>query len=127
MAIVQSINSVYEFREAFRLAGRMNNFSYKGLEVLFDYLDNLSEDIGEPIELDVIALCCDYNEDTVDDIIANYSIEIDLDSASDAQDQDEVEEIKREAVKEYLECNTSVCGETADGFVYATFYGNSPC
>ena len=52
MAIVQSINNVYQFREAFRLAGRMDQFSYEGLEVLFDYLDNLSEDTGEPIELD---------------------------------------------------------------------------
>jgi hypothetical protein len=60
MAIVQSINSVHQFREAFRLAGRMDQFSYEGLEVLFDYLDNLSEDIGEPIELDVVALCCNY-------------------------------------------------------------------
>lgn len=121
MAIVQSINNVYQFREAFRLAGRMNNFSYEGLEVLFDYLENLSEDIGEPIKLDVIAFCCDYDENSIDDIIANYNIEVDLDSAIDAQDQDEVEEIKREAVREYLEYNTSVCGKTADGFVYAAF------
>ena len=62
MAIVQSINNVYQFREAFRLAGRMDQFSYEGLEVLFDYLDTLSEDIGEPIELDVVALCCEYYE-----------------------------------------------------------------
>ena len=39
MAIVQSINNVYQFREAFRLAGRSDQFSYEGLEVLFDYLE----------------------------------------------------------------------------------------
>ena len=44
MALVQSINSVHQFREAFRLAGRSDQFSSEGLEVLFDYLDNLSED-----------------------------------------------------------------------------------
>lgn len=113
MAIVQSINSVYQFREAFRLAGRENQFSYGGLEVLFDYLDNLSDDIGEPIELDVIALCCEYYESSIEDIISNYDIDV---SAADG-DEDEIKSI----VEEYLQCNTSVCGEVADGFVYAVF------
>jgi hypothetical protein len=54
MAIVQTVN-IYEFREAFRRMDRQDQFSYEGLEVLFDYLDNLSDDIGEPFEPDVIA------------------------------------------------------------------------
>ena len=65
MAIVQSINNVHQFREAFRLAGRSDQFSYEGLEVLFDYLDNLSEDTGETIELDPVALCCEYYESSI--------------------------------------------------------------
>lgn len=113
MAIVQSINNVYQFREAFRRAERMDNFSYEGLEVLFDYLDNLSEDIGEPIELDVIALCCDYYESSIEELIDNYSIDV-----SDADgDEDEIKTI----VEEYLQDNTSVCGQVSDGFVYAAF------
>lgn len=113
MAIVQSISSVYQFREAFRIAGRMNNFSYEGLEVLFDYLENLSEDMGEPIELDVIALCCGYSESSIEDIISNYSI--------DVSDADGDEEDIKAIVEEYLQDNTSVCGETTGGFVYAVF------
>ena len=113
MAIVQSINNVYQFREAFRLAGRMDQFSYEGLEVLFDYLDNLSEAIGEPIELDVVALCCDYYESSVEELIDNYDIDV-----SDADgDEDEIKTI----VEEYLQDNTSVCGEVSDGFIYAVF------
>ena len=69
MAIVQSINSVYQFQEAFRLAGREDQFSYEGLEVLFDYLENLSEDTGEPIELDVVGLCCEYYESSIEELI----------------------------------------------------------
>lgn len=121
MAIVQTVNSVYQFRDAFRACDRHGNFSYEGMQILFDYLENLSEDIGEPVELDVIALCCEYNESTIDEIISDYNIEVDLDSSIDAQDQEEVEEIKREAVRDYLEYNTSVCGETTDGFVFAVF------
>ena len=113
MAIVQTINSVYQFREAFRLAGRMDQFSYEGLEVLFDYLDELSEDIGEPIELDVVALCCEYCESSIEELIDNYNIDV-----SDADgDEDEIKTI----VEEYLQDNTSVCGQVSGGFVYAAF------
>ena len=115
MAIVQSINNVYQFREAFRLTGRMDQFSYEGLEILFDYLDNLSEDIGESIELDVVALCCEYYESSIEEIVRDYNI----DCTIDGEPMDE-EEIK-ETVREYLEENTSVCGEVSDGFVYAAF------
>ena len=115
MAIVQSINNVYQFREAFRLAGRMDQFSYEGLEVLFDYLENLTEDTGETIELDVVALCCEYYESRIEEIVRDYNI----DCTIDGEPMDE-EEIK-ETVREYLEENTSVCGQVSDGFVYAAF------
>ncbi len=114
MAIVQSINNVHQFREAFRLAGRMDQFSHEGLEVLFDYLDNLSEDIGEPVELDVIALCCDYYESSIEELIDNYNID------PSEVDEDDPDAIFR-VVREYLECHTSVCGQVSDGFVYAAF------
>ena len=113
MAIVQSINNVYQFREAFRLAGRSDQFSYEGLEVLFDYLDELSEDTGEPIELDVVAFCCEYYESSIEELIDNYNIDV-----SDADgDEDEIKTI----VEEYLQDNTNVCGEVSDGFVYTAF------
>ncbi len=114
MAIVQSINNVYQFREAFRLAGREDQFSYEGLEVLFDYLEELSEDTGETVELDVVALCCDYYETSIQELIDNYNIDL---SEVDKDDPDSIIEV----VREYLEDNTSVCGEVSDGFVYAAF------
>ena len=51
-----------EFRDAFNKMGRGEQFSYKGLIALFDYFEMLEDDIGEPIELDVIAICCEYSE-----------------------------------------------------------------
>ena len=117
MAIVQSINNVYQFREAFRLAGRMDHFSYEGLEVLFDYLDNLSEDTGETIELDVVALCCEYSEDSFEDIAANYRIDL---TGRDGETIEDEEEIKR-IVLDYLNNNTVVCGVTGTTAVYAAF------
>lgn len=113
MAIVKTIDSVSQFQDAFDKMGRQNNFSYEGLEVLFDYLEEYSDATGEPVELDVIALCCDYSEDSIQDIIDNYSIDV---SEADV-DEDEIKDI----VREHLNDNTIVCGETSDGFVYAVF------
>lgn len=112
MAIVQTIDK-HDFVEAFNRYNRMGNFSREGMEVLFDYMEALSDDLGEPIELDVISLCCEYSEDSVEDIIDNYRIDV---SEADC-DEDEIKEI----VREYLNDNTIVCGETEDGFVYAVF------
>ena len=49
------------FHDAFN-AIRPNQFSYGAIHALFDYLEDLSEDTGEDIELDVIAICCSFVE-----------------------------------------------------------------
>lgn len=101
------------FMDAFHAYDRYAQFGYEGLSVLFDYLESLEDDTGTPIELDVIALCCDYSHDTIEDIASNYSIDL-----TDCEDEDE----KREAVRSYLEDNTSICGETSEGFVYCSSF-----
>lgn len=50
-----------DFRQAFHNHDRGNQFSYEGLKALFDYLEEQERDTGE-MELDAIALCCDYVE-----------------------------------------------------------------
>ena len=100
-----------DFNRAFQDC-RPNNFSYEGLEVLFNYLTELENDTGEDMELDVIALCCDFSEDSVEDIIRNYSIDCD-----DIED-DEIDN----HIKDYLEYKTILVGVTADGnFIYQNF------
>ena len=54
----QSVNE-YDFLKAFKEC-RPNNFSRAGLFALYDYLEQYEDDTGEEIELDVIALCCEY-------------------------------------------------------------------
>lgn len=98
MAIIQTVNNS-AFRDAFRDAGRGNQFSYDGLNALYEFLDQLSDDIGETIELDVIALCCDYQELTLAEAIDQYSIDV-----SETEDLEEQAAI----VREYLHDNTSV-------------------
>ena len=53
---------VYGFRRAFERTDRKDQFSYEGLEALFNWLEQYEEDIGEEMELDVIAICCDFSE-----------------------------------------------------------------
>jgi predicted ArsR family transcriptional regulator len=103
----QTIN-VYQFRDAFR-AIRPNNFSYEGLGVLFEYLEQYEEDTGEEMELDVIAICCDFSEDTWQNIAQNYRIDL-----SDCEDDED----RKEAVKTWLEDEGALVGEGDEGFVY---------
>lgn len=49
------------FVDAFRSI-RPDNFSYEGLELLFDYFEQYEEETGHEIDLDVIAICCDFHE-----------------------------------------------------------------
>ena len=51
-----------DFVDEFKNFNREDHFSYEGKKALFEYLNELSEDIGEPIELDVIGLCCEFTE-----------------------------------------------------------------
>ncbi len=50
-----------QFHDAFE-AIRPDNFSYNGLDALFEYLEAYEEGTGEEMELDVIAICCDFTE-----------------------------------------------------------------
>lgn len=54
--------NLYDFVDAFRSMGRENQFTYEGLEALFNYLENLEEETGMEMELDVIDLCCNFAE-----------------------------------------------------------------
>ena len=56
----QSVN-MYDFERAFKNFER-DNFSYDGLKALFEYLEEYEDSTGEEVELDVIALCCEYAE-----------------------------------------------------------------
>lgn len=82
------VKKVYfnDFLEEFEKYGRENQFSYEGKKALFDYLNELSDDIGEPIELDVIGICCDFTEYSSLEEFADaygYTVGYDVDSIDD--------------------------------------------
>jgi hypothetical protein len=101
----------YEFRRSFELI-RPDNFSSEGLSVLWDYLESYEDDSGVELELDVIAICCDFSEDYAENIAQAYDFDI-----SDCTDEDEI----YEEVKACLEANGALVGEVPGGFVYRDF------
>lgn len=102
-----------DFRDAFRRYDRDSSYTPEGLEMLFNYFEDYEEQAGQEIELDVIAICCEYDENYWEDIATNYSIDLD-----DCEDEDD----KIEAVRQYLEDNTTLVGESLPGtFVYVAF------
>mgnify|MGYP003658815060 CR=1 FL=1 len=73
------------FQDAFHEMGRGDQFSYKGLIALFDYFEMLEEDTAQKIELDVIAICCEYSEyDSLKDFQNDYGDE--YESLEDIED-----------------------------------------
>jgi hypothetical protein len=62
------------FCDAFRDAGRNEQFSYEGKKALYEYLEQYEEETGQEIELDVIALCCEYSEEPLQDVLDNYNL-----------------------------------------------------
>lgn len=102
------------FSDAFRIMGRADNFSRVALQALFDYLEEMEADTGEEIELDVIALCCDYNESDWQEIAHDYAIDL---SEADGDEDAEID-----LVRDYLDDNTAIVGELPGGvFVYQVF------
>lgn len=104
---------LYDFRREFEYAGRENQFSYEALGIIFDWIEQLDADTGEDTELDVIGICCSFDEASSDEIAQTYSIEF---------DEDDDEDDKVDQVRDYLYENTSVCGEYEDeGKTYFVF------
>ena len=100
--------SVSDFRDAFR-AVRPENFSYEALGELFEYLEQFEQDCGQELELDVIAICCDFSEDTYEQIADQYGIDLEgLES----------DENKQQAVADYLSEQGVYVAQVKDCFVY---------
>ena len=111
--MIQTI-TVSDFRDAFRRMKRQDQFTYEGLGLIFDYIEEYESETGEQQELDVIGICCEWAECTPAEIIDQYETDINTES----MDDDEI----AAAVFEWLNDETIVAGETSEGtLVYVQF------
>jgi hypothetical protein len=113
----QTIN-FYDFCDAFRRMDRKDSFTYEGKRAIFDFIESYEEDSGEEVELDVIAICCDFNEMTTEEVISNYR-NIDTTDYSGEPITDEEELEKR--VEDYLNDNTTLVANNNGTFVFQCF------
>ena len=129
----QSI-SKYQFRDAFVNYSREDNFSYDGLNALFDYLEQYEEDCDTEIELDVIALCCEYSEMTIDEVVNDYihsdwkggttydqTAYDDLKEIEDDAEPEDVKEYQRDYILEWLKERTQVITVDDDTVIIQQF------
>lgn len=61
MSYIYTRTTESDFIDAFDRMDRSENFSRAARRALFEYYSELADDIG-PIELDPIAICCDWAE-----------------------------------------------------------------
>jgi hypothetical protein len=102
--LYNSINTAEQLQREFISYDR-NYYSLEAYEAMLDYNEQMCEDV----ELDVIGLCCDFNEDTLDEIISNYNLEI------------EDEENKLKEVLECLNSNTWAVKTSDNTILYTEF------
>lgn len=113
--MIQTINSS-QFHDAFHKRGRGDQFSYDGLNVLFDWIEQHETDTGSDTELDVIGLCCEFSEESPADIARAYSIDLSNNQEAGGLLTD-IEEIQARVLDYLYDHGNGVCGVTADGFI----------
>jgi uncharacterized alpha/beta hydrolase family protein len=97
---------------------RKNNFSYDGLRALYDYLEQYENDIGEELEFDLIALCCEYSEyKDLKEFLNDYPSDI------DKKDYDDLDDYKQ-AIEEEINDNTQLIkldDDLDEGFIIQAY------
>ena len=107
MAIITEMNynDVIDRARAFDRYDELGG--YHGIKALFEYEENLSEEMGEDIELDIIGWCCDWGH--YDNAIEAYQ-----DYHGTIGQEVEIDE---EDALDFFRDNTSVVEYSADTFI----------
>lgn len=99
-----TINTFGQFFDEFLKCDRATQFSREGLRLLFDYFQEIEEQCPDvDVELDVIAICCEYCEISEEELCEQYDMESD------------------DNVELFLGARTVYIGATDAGYVFAQF------
>jgi len=97
--LYERIYTAGQLRDRF-IAYDRDYYSYEGYDEIWEYFDELGM---EDTELDVISVCCEFTEATIDEIRSNFGL----------NDDDDVEE--------FLNDNTWYKETIEDTFIYRDF------
>jgi hypothetical protein len=107
--MIQTV-TLHDFISAFKNSARATQFSHEALELIFNYYEALEDDTGEPIEFDMISICCDWREECPHYINSNYEFGV----------EDPKESI--EEVIDLLSFCTAYAGKTSEGMLVYVGY-----
>jgi hypothetical protein len=103
MSIVKTVTDEHEFWGWLKNSDNYkNNFSFEGAKAVQSYYEQLSDDLGENIEFDPVAWCCEWAE--YDNVAEAYE-----EHYGDASDLPIEQQRTQEAQQfEYFEDNTTI-------------------
>jgi len=102
--VVMSIVDTFdEYRFINNMLEVTGHFSREALSLIYDYLEERSDAMGESVEFDPIAHCQEFREAFPEEIAKDYSIDM------------EYQNFDRHLVHSYLKEKTRVLGETNAG------------
>lgn len=111
--------SRWEFIDAFDRMGRSSSFTRSSRSALFDYYEEIEEGTGEEIELDVIAVCCDWTEHgSARDAATDYGWQVP--GRDDGEPLEDHEDRVEEEALEWLQKRTTVI-ESEDAVLILNF------
>ena len=93
------------FRDVFLSSDNYSeNFSYDGLNALYDYFSKLEDELNESIEFDYISIAGEYSELTIEELRDSYSLDKDIDVIEYLQKNTiviEIEDSDRVIIQDY--------------------------
>ena len=107
MALIQTVNPSDLYHLACKMA-RGDNFGYKGWRKIGDYLESLSNDTGEDIEIDIVSICCDYSMAESAESFYKEHQHLHGTDLPAMEEWEELEDDKLAAVSDYLRKNTAL-------------------
>ena len=121
MTLIQTVSPGDLYHMASRM-DRCRNFGYKGWRTIGDYLEGISKDMGENIEIDIIAICCDFSmAESVEDAFMQFN-HLHGSVLPDEEDWEEMgEDEKLETIEEFLRNKTSIVACENDLIIWQAF------
>lgn len=101
--------------------GRLDQFGYKGWRLLAEAMEQLSDGLGEDIEVDIIGWCCEYShardvEEAFEELqhYPEWGIE-------QADWEEMYDKAKLEAIEDFLQGHSTVMVLESDCIIWANF------
>ena len=98
-----------QFRDGFQ---ENAGFSFEGLEILFDFLEEMEEGQEVESEFDPVGIMCEYSELTTAEFLADYSYTFTASEPEEDETEDETEERTEEEIETFLSDHTCFVGKT---------------